>query len=263
MNVLRVLRYAALSGYHDYATIYTWKTWLAGWYVRVLFQVAFFALVGRLLGSDARVHYLLIGNAVMLAAIGGLFAVAGTTWERRQGTLALLVASPSSPVIVFTGRSAWALTEGLLSSVTVFFVAAPLFGLDLPWPRALLYVPIVALVAASSYTLGTFLGGLVLRAMSTRNVVANMTWGTILAICGVNVPLDFYPEPVQWLAHGLPLTHGLEAIRDLLAGATAAEILPNVVLEAAVGASWLGLALLTFNHLAEQGRRDGSIEFAT
>lgn len=263
MNVLRVLRYAALSGYHDYATIYTWKTWLAGWYVRVLFQVAFFALVGRLLGSDASVHYLLIGNAVMLAAIGGLFAVAGTTWERRQGTLALLVASPSSPVIVFTGRSAWALTEGLLSSVTVFFVAAPLFGLDLPWPRALLYVPIVALVAASSYTLGTFLGGLVLRAMSTRNVVANMTWGTILAICGVNVPLDFYPEPVQWLAHGLPLTHGLEAIRDLLAGATAAEILPNVVLEAAVGASWLGLALLTFNHLAEQGRRDGSIEFAT
>jgi ABC-2 type transport system permease protein len=85
VNVLRVLRYAALSGYHDYATIYTWKTWVAGWYVRVLAQVAFFALVGRLLGSDARVHYLLVGNAVMLAAIGGLFAVAGTTWERRQG----------------------------------------------------------------------------------------------------------------------------------------------------------------------------------
>jgi ABC-2 type transport system permease protein len=263
VNVLRVLRYAALSGYHDYATIYTWKTWIAGWYVRVLAQVAFFALVGRLLGADERVHYLLIGNAVMLAAIGGLFAVAGTTWERRQGTLALLVASPSSPVVVFTGRSAWALTEGVLSSVTVFFVAAPLFGLDLPWPRALLYVPIVVLVAASSYTLGTFLGGLVLRAMSTRNVVANMTWGTILAIGGVNVPLDFYPEPVQWLAHALPLTHGLEAIRDLLAGASAATILPNVGLELAVGAAWLGLALVTFNRLAEQGRRDGSIEFAS
>jgi ABC-2 type transport system permease protein len=262
VNVLRVLRYAALSGYQDYATIYTWKTWLAGWYVRVLFQVAFFALVGRLLGSDARVHYLLIGNAVMLAAIGGLFAVAGTTWERRQGTLALLVASPSSPVVVFTGRSAWALTEGILSSVAVFFVAAPLFGLDLPWPRVLLYVPLVVLVAASSYTLGTFLGGLVLRAMSTRNVVANMTWGTILAIGGVNVPLDFYPEPVQWLAHALPLTHGLEAIRDLLAGGGATVILANACLELAVGAAWLGLALVTFNRLAEQGRRDGSIEFA-
>jgi ABC-2 type transport system permease protein len=262
VNVLRVLRYAALSGYQDYSTVYTWKTWLAGWYVRVLFQVAFFALIGRLLDSDERVQYLLVGNAVMLAAFGALFAVAGTTWERRQGTLALLVASPSSPVVVFTGRSTWALTDGILSSVTVFYVAAPIFGLDLPWPRALLYVPLVCAVALSTYALGVFLGGLVLRAMSTRNVVANIASGTMLAICGVNVPVDYFPDPVQWLAQVLPLTHGLEAVRDLLAGAGASEVLPNVGVELVVGTMWFALALLTFDRLAENGRRDGSIEFA-
>jgi ABC-2 type transport system permease protein len=153
----------------------------------------------------------------MLAAIGSLFAVAGTTWKRRAGTLPLLVASPSSPVVVFAGPSAWALTDGLVSSLAAFFVAAPLFDLDLPWPRTLLVIPLAAplfdldlpwprtllviplaaLVGASCYALGIFLGGVVLRAMSTRNVVANLTWGTIMAIGGVNVPISYYPDPVE------------------------------------------------------------------
>ncbi|MDP8911890.1 MAG: ABC transporter permease, partial [Actinomycetota bacterium] len=83
------------------------------------------------------------------------------------------------------------------------------------------------------------------------------------AVCGVNVPLGFYPEAVQWLANVLPLTHGLAAIRDLLAGEPLAVLLPNVGLEIAVGLGWLALALVSFNRLAEGGRRDGSIEFAT
>lgn len=263
MTTARILRHAALSGYRDYANIYTWKTWLAGWYVRVLAQVVFFALIGRLLDSTEQVHYLLIGNAVMLAGIGSLFAVAGTTWERYQGTLPLLVASPSPPVVVFLGRSAWALTDGFISSLGAFFVVAPLFGLPLPWPNTLLLIPLLLLVSLSTYALGTFLGGLVLRAMSARNVVANLTWGTIFAIGGVNVPVSFYPEPVQWLANVLPLTHGLQAIRDVLSGVGGSEILLDVALEALVGVAWLTASLFTFNRLAERGRRDGSIEFAS
>jgi GNAT superfamily N-acetyltransferase len=51
-----VLRYAVVTGFQDYSVTFTWKTWLAGWYVRVLFQVFFFALIGRLLGSEERLH---------------------------------------------------------------------------------------------------------------------------------------------------------------------------------------------------------------
>jgi ABC-2 type transport system permease protein len=263
VNVVRILRLAAYSGFQDYATVYTWKTWVTGWYVRVLAQVVFFALIGRLLGDEERVHYLLVGNSVMLAGIGSLFAVAGTTWERRAGTLPLLVASPTSPALVFSGRSAWALTEGTVSSIAVFYVAAAIFDVPLAWPRALLYVPLVVLVALSCYALGTFLGGLVLRAMELRNVVANIVWGTMLAVCGVMVPLSFYPEPVQWLAHALPLTHGLQAIRDALAGGDAGAVLRNAGFEALVGLFWLTCSLVTFDRLAEGGRRDGSIEFAS
>jgi ABC-2 type transport system permease protein len=125
----------------------------------------------------------------------------------------------------------------------------------------LLYVPLTGVIGLSCYALGTFLGGLVLRAMSTRNVVANVTHTTMMAICGVNVPLAFWPDGVQWIAHGLPLTHGLRAIRGVLGEASTSSVLVDIAYEAAVGGAWLVLALLTFNHLAESGRRDGSIEF--
>jgi ABC-2 type transport system permease protein len=97
--------------------------------------------------------------------------------------------------------------------------------------------------------------------MSTRNVVANLTWGTIMAIGGVNVPISYYPDPVEWFAQALPLVHGLEAIRELLNDDSLLGLLPDAGLELLVGSAWLCLALLTFDRLAERGRRDGSIEF--
>jgi hypothetical protein len=81
------------------------------------------------------------------------------------------------------------------------------------------------------------------------------------AICGVQVPTGFWPEWVRAVAGGLPLTHGLAAVRSALAGAGPGEVLPAVGAEIALAAGWLVLAVLAFNRLTERGRRDGSIEF--
>ena len=260
--MIRILGHAARTGYEDYFVEIGVRVWLLGWFLRVVVQVVFFALIGRLLGSEEQVRYLLIGNAVMLAAVGALLSVAGTTWERRAGTLPLLVASPTSPVVVFSGRSLAMAADGVVISMGALLIVAPIFDVSLPWARMPLVVPLVVVVALSTYALGTFLGGLVLHAMSTRNIVSNLAQTTMMAICGVNVPLSYYPDAVQWLAHALPLTHGLLAIRELLAGAGGATVLAYTGAELLVGLGWLALALLTFDRLAEHGRRDGSIELA-
>lgn len=258
-----VLRYAFLSGWHDYQTIYTWKTWLVGWFLRVVAQVSFFGLIGQLLGSQQATEFLVVGNAVLLAALGTMFSIASTSWERWQGTLPLLVACPTGSVLVFLGRSTFWIPDAISSSLGTFFVCAAIFDIALPWPSVLLVVPLVTLVALSTYCLGVFLGGLVVRNPNLRNLVANLTWLTMAAICGVNVPLSFDPEPLRWLANGLPLTHGLQAIRGIVDGEAASTIAVQAGLEAVVGAIFLALAFLTFDRFAERGRRDGTIEFAT
>lgn len=260
-TTLRVLRYAAASGFADFAVIYTWRTWTVGWLSRVLSQVAFYGLIGRLLGSPEQGRFLLVGNAVMIAAVESLFIVASTTWERRSGTLPLLVAAPSDPAVVFAGRSVQWLVSGLATSLISLVLLGAVFGVPLSPARVAGEVPLVMLVSLATYCFGLTLAGLVLRAMELRNVVSNVTGLVMMSVCGVQVPTTFWPSWVQHVASVLPVTHGLAAVRGLLAGAGAGAVLRQAALEAAVGAGWLVVAVLTFRRLAERGRHDGSIEF--
>jgi ABC-2 type transport system permease protein len=263
-DVLRIVRYSFWSGLQDYQSIYTWKTWVAGWYVRVLAQVIFFALIGKLLGSRDQEHFLLIGNAAMLATMAGIWGgVNMTRWERNTGTLPLLVASPSSPVLVFTSRGLYMTVDGLVSSLGALVVVGVLFHLDFPWPRVLLVVPLTALIAVSGYAFAVVLGGLILAKRELGNVVVMTTITSMMALCGVNIPLSAYPAAVAALARVLPLTNGLQAIRALLNGAPASTVLAHAGAEALVFLGWALVALVTFDRLVDRGRHDGSIEFAT
>jgi ABC-2 type transport system permease protein len=260
-STLNVMHHAFRAGLADYRAIFTWKSWLAGWYVRVLAQVAFFAFIGERLGDDEKTYYLLIGNALLIAAQVGVFSLNMTSAERWTGTLSLLVASPSSPVIVFASRGAYLAFDGALSALGALFVAGPLFGMDLPWPRVLAVIPLTMLIGLTSYGFGTFLAGIVFRYRSINSLVVVTTYVSLMAACGVNVPLDYYPDAVAWLAHLLPLTNGLLGIRGVFDGAPASEILGYAALEALVGLGWMTAALLSFNRLASQGRKDGSLDF--
>ena len=255
------MHHAFRAGLADYRAIFTWRSWVAGWLVRVIAQVAFFAVIGERLGDDDKTFYLLVGNAILVAALTGVFSLNMTTAERWAGTLPLLVASPSSPVIVFSARGSYLAVDGALSSLAALFVAGSLFGMDLPWPRVLAVVPLTAVVALASYCFGTFLAGIVFRFRGLNGLVVLTTHVTLMAACGVNVPLSYYPQALEWLSRVLPVTNGLLGIRGVFDGDSAATIAGNAALEAAVAVGWMTLALASFNQLASRGRRDGSLDY--
>lgn len=257
----RILRHAVGSALADLRVIYTWRTWSFAWLSRILIQVAFFALIGRLLHSPARTHFLLVGNAVYIVVVVAMQVCASSAWERQIGTLPLLIASPAHPFVVFVGRSTQWLLDGTACAVIAMFVLGPAFGLSLPMPRALVAIPLIGLVGVATYCFGLFLSGLVLRKVESRNLVSSVSSLTLMLLCGVQTPTSFWPAPVRYVADVLPLTHGLRAVRGLLAGSPAATVLGDAGLEAGTALAWFVVAGLTFRHLAESGRRDGSIEY--
>jgi ABC-2 type transport system permease protein len=263
VETLRVIWFAILSGAHDYFAIYTLKSWIAGWLVRVLSQVTFFALIGRFLQSEERTEFFLIGNAVMVAGMAAIFALFMTTAERGNGSLPLLIASPSEPVIVFAARGIYVVADGIFSALLGLFIIAPIFDVPMPWPRVLAVIPLTALVGLSAYCFSTFLAGIAIRWREAHGLLINSTIVTLMTLCGVNVPIDFFPTPIEWLANVLPITNGLQAIRDTLDGGSAMVVLANVGIEFGVAAAWLTLALTTFGRFISAGRRDGSLEFAS
>lgn len=258
---LRVLRHAAVVAFAEIGAMYTWSSWLFGWVLRLIMQITFFALIGVLLDDPALVGFLVIGNVALMAASIVMLAIPSTQWERWAGTLPLLVASPSRVMWVFLGRSVQWFGDALATSVIALLVAAPMFGVDLRPSTTLWLIPLLLLIIVSTYGLATYLGALVMRNPDTRNVVSNVAIGTMAAVTGANVPVAFFPAPIQWLAQGFPLTHGLRAVRDTVAGASFSDIAPDLAWCVLVGAGWMAAAALTFERFAESGRRDGSIEF--
>ena len=262
MNGLRVARQALLVGYMDFTFMWSWKAWAGGWLIRVLSQAIFFTLIGQLVGSPDRVQYLLIGNGVIVGVEAARLALQAATWDRYDGTYPLMVASPSSLIPGFVGRTVVWLLDGTVTSLIALFAVGTLFGIPGLWSAAPAVSVLVALVCASMYCLAIFQGALISRLPVIRNLVSQLTGLTVMAFCGVNVPVGFWPAWVQGLAAVLPVTHGLQAIRLTVAGAPWPAILASAGLELLVGVAWLGLAIVTFDRLAEAGRADGSIELA-
>ena len=71
-----------------------------------------------------------------------------------------------------------------------------------------------------------------------------------------------FPAWVQAVAGVLPLTHGLRAIRGVLAG-SGGRVAQDATLQAAVAMGWFLVAAASFRWFAEGGRTDGSLEFGS
>ncbi|MEX2255122.1 MAG: ABC transporter permease [Acidimicrobiia bacterium] len=259
MNALRV---ALVGGLISFRGLFGWlhpSLLLPTMFVPPLFQVLFFAYLGRAAKLESDSFYV-VGNSIQLTALPGLFAISqAINGERRSQTLATLLASPASRVAVFLGRSLPAMAIGLVVSATSFAFGVLALGVDVP---ASAIAPLLLTMAATAFSCAA-LGiahaavGLRLREMS---VFSNLVFAILLVFCGVNVPLDDLPTWMSTVAGGLPVTHAVEAGRDLVAGASLAEVAGLLGTEVAIGAAYLvaGLGLLRFYE--RDARRRGSLE---
>jgi ABC-2 type transport system permease protein len=124
-------------------------------------------------------------------------------------------------------------------------------------------VPALALVivvcAFSCSALGLCAGAVGLRA---RNIIS-FSWlfvPVLLLVSGANVPRDRLPDWLQAIGSGLPLTHGIEAARDLVAGQTLADTGRLPLLELAIGVAYAGIGILLLRLLELESRRTASLE---
>ncbi len=259
----RVVLASSRNAWADLAATFTPLTWTLGWLGRIVAQVIFYALIGSLLGSPDRMRYLYIGAAVVATAMETLLVVSTSTRERYSGTLPLLVASPSRLWPVFLGRSVQWLPSGVATATVALFAIGPAFGVRFTLSSGFAAFGVLVLVAITTYGYGLALAALVLRFMRLRNWATNLSYTVMMLICGVTVPLSFWPVWLQGAAQVFPLTHTLHVIR-LLEGGTgdSLTILTSLGLAVLTSLGWYGVAAFLLERLATAGRRRGSIEFA-
>jgi ABC-2 type transport system permease protein len=258
---VRVLGRAAYLSLYEYFGLYSPKAYLITWVPRVVLESLFLALIAQFVGGQELLLFTIIGFAGYRTLHSTVtFTTTSVTGELFSGTIPLLVGSPTSPILVLSGRNLAWMFHGLSTGALTIAVAVAL-GLPLTLPSAIGALCVLVVIELSAYALGIFVGSILLRFPGLGTLVGNMVGFTLFAIGGVAAPLSALPGLVQTVALALPLSHGLLALREVLAAADPAVYLPLIGQEMLIGGAYLVLATLSFRLFLYSARLRGTLDY--
>ena len=154
-----------------------------------------------------------IPGLVAMAAFfgGGAIQAVSLPLERRTGTFNMLLTSPTSLLTIILGKTLAGFFFGTALSLAYTAIILPFS----PIPNLL---PLFLGISTSSLMFSAF--GLFLSA-PFRDIPDAMPPATVVRIamvfiCGVFIPIEAMPAPLQTIAYLLPLTYSVDALRQAM-----------------------------------------------
>ena len=123
--------------------------------------------------------------------------------------------------------------------------------------------PIALVILVSSFSC-TGLGLICAAGLRLREtaVLNNIIFGLLLIFTGANVPLDELPGWMQWISNRMPLTHGIEAARDLADGASLGDVSGLKATEFTIGVVYTIVGYQALRFMERSSRKRASIQIA-
>ncbi len=247
----------------SYVALFAWLrpvTYMASKIVMPLTQMLFFTFLGSFATGRGNALFYVIGNAVQIAAVSGIFGVTMSIGgERWAGTLVYLFGAPANRMMMFFGRAFMHIIDGTIGVVVAFLWGILLFGLDLSHTNLPALGLTIVVTTLSTCGLGLLMGCL---SLLTANVmfVNNTVYFLLLIFSGANVDLNLLPAWMRAISNVLPLTRGIASARALISGAPLGEILPMLVQELGIGFMYGLLGFFLFRWVEISAKRRGTLE---
>jgi len=259
LNLRLFLQGAILS----YIALFRWlrpSAYLASKVVMPLNQILFFTFLGMYATGRDSASFYVIGNAVQMAAISGIYGVTMSIGgDRWDGTLPYLFGTPANRMAMFFGRALVHVFDGMLGVTLGLMWGVVLLGLDLSQTDPLALGLIILITTISTSGLGLLMGCL---SLITRHMmfVNNTVYFLLLVFSGANVPLMALPGWMRVVSQFLPLTRGIASARSVIAGVRLAEVASLLAGELLVGLVYIFLGYSLFRWFEFQAKRRGTLE---
>jgi ABC-2 type transport system permease protein len=174
-------------------------------------------------------------------------------WSRNMGNLMI---SPLRPGELIAALMAMSVVRLAIGMVPVSLLAIAFFGFNV-WSMGLALAAFFANLILTSWAIGIFVSGLVLRnGLGAENLAWTIMFIFLPLTC-VYYPVATLPSWLQAVAWTLPPTYVFEGMRTLL---TEHAFRADLMLEAlALNAVFFALAVAAFLALLESARRNGSL----
>ena len=188
----------------------------------------------------------IVAMIVMTAVLTGL--AASISREKETGTLDGILISPINRLAIILGKALSQAIRGLVQGAMVLLLAYLLFGVTVH--GNLLLVALILFMGIFSFVgLGILISALAAE-QETATQLLFMFQFPMLFLSGVFFPILMMPSLMQKIAHLIPLTYAINALRKVMVlGASFSAVRSELIILLIFGAVTLGISVPVFKRV--------------
>lgn len=210
------------------------------------------------------VGFVVMGGAMTAFWLNVMWMMASQLyWEKETGNLALYIMAPNSLMAILLGMALGGMLATCVRAALITVLGSLLFGISFSVSNYLQLFAVFVLTMAALYGLGMLLSSLFLLWGREAWQVANVLQEPVYFISGFYFPVKSFGAVVAMASSLLPLTLGLDAMRQLVfasgpsLGWLPVEIEINVLIVLAI--AFIAAAKYWLNFMERKAIEEGTL----
>jgi ABC-2 type transport system permease protein len=193
-------------------------SWVIHEAILPILSVAAFAYVYRAMNApEAFIGFVILGGAMTAFWLNVLWSMgAQLYWERSSGNLELYIMAPASMMALLAGMALGGMILTTVRATVIMTVGITLFHVPFHVTNWFALVGVFLLTLVALYGLGMVFASVFLLWGREAWHLANLLQEPVYLMSGMNFPIKIFPTALATIAALLPLTTGMDAMRQLL-----------------------------------------------
>ena len=163
------------------------------------------------------VQFLIPGIIGMGLLFSSTFAGLTVLLDRQFGFLKEIMVAPVTRVSIVLGRTAGAITTGLIQALLILLVSV-VFQLKVPGVFELMVAIVFMILTATAFIGMGLIFASRMKDPQGFNLIVNFLIFPLFFLSGALFPLQNLPDAVRYIAYADPLTYGVDGMRAALIG---------------------------------------------
>ncbi len=181
-------------------------------------------------------------------------------WEKETGNLEMYLIAPVSRMAILLGMALGGALNTTMRAMTVLLVGSWIFQVPYIVGDAFAALLLFMLTLVSLYALGMLFSSLFMLYGREAWHTANLLTEPVYFMSGFYFPISFFPFWLQLAASFIPVTLGLDGIRQvLIMGRSLSDVYVHVLVLVASVIVLFPLASLGLRYMENLGKREGRL----
>jgi ABC-2 type transport system permease protein len=248
--------------YPRVAWLFRSRSWMIQETLLPVLSVAAFAFAYRSMNApQAYTGYVVLGAAMTTFWLNVLWGMgAQLYWERDSGNLEQYIMAPAPMMGILTGMALGGMTTTLIRASAITIAGILIFDVPIEPTSWWLLGSIFILTLVALYGLGMMFASVFLLWGREAWHLVNLLQEPVFLLSGTNFPISIFPRAVAVIASVVPLTLGMDAMRQVLfRGNGIFDVWIEMAVLAALSVFFLIAAHRSLRYLERRAREEGKL----